>query len=148
MSKAELFDKFLADNKIDCFSKEEIDNDQHSVVYRAHMEVCGQMLPTMVVFDSSIYGMVQVLIAPKAVNDGNRLAVLELLNELNRKYKVFKYYIGENGELSLDSCIADSDASFEPLIVHTVINVILKHLNEEYPQLMKAIWVQPEASES
>ena len=38
MSKAEKFDKFLEENKITCFSKEEVKNDLHTVVYRAHME--------------------------------------------------------------------------------------------------------------
>ena len=39
MSKAAKFDEFLSSNNINCFSKEEIDNEMHSIVYRAHMEV-------------------------------------------------------------------------------------------------------------
>ena len=72
MSKAEQFDKFLADNKITCFSKEEVKNDLHTVVYRAHMEVSGQMLPTMVVTDDSIYTMI-ALPQPLSTTKTNRL---------------------------------------------------------------------------
>ena len=34
MSKAAKFDEFLSSNNINCFSKEEIDNEMHSIVYR------------------------------------------------------------------------------------------------------------------
>ena len=98
MSKAEKFDKFLEENKITCFSKEEVKNDLHTVVYRAHMEVSGQMLPTMVVAD--------------------------------------------NGDICLDSCLTDTEESFDPRLVHTVIDVILRHLTEEYPNLMSLVWAK------
>lgn len=140
MTKAEKFESFLSENKITCFAKEAIENEMHSVVYRAHMEVSGQNLPTMVVVDDSIYTMVQVRVAAGVLNDGNRAGVLEHLNELNKKYKVFKYYEGDNGDICLDSCITTTDDGFEPSIIHTVIDVILKHLTEEYPNLMSKVW--------
>ena len=59
MSKAAKFDEFLSSNNINCFSKEEIDNEMHSIVYRAHMEVSSQNLPTMIVLDDSIYTMIR-----------------------------------------------------------------------------------------
>ena len=142
MSKAEQFDKFLADNTITCFSKEEVKNDLHTVVYRAHMEVSGQMLPTMVVTDDSIYTMIQVRVAAAVVNDDNKQAVLAHINAMNGKYKVFKYYITDNGDICLDSCLTDTEESFDPRLVHTVIDVILRHLTEEYPNLMSLVWAK------
>ena len=126
MSKAEQFDKFLADNKITCFSKEE----------------SGQMLPTMVVTDDSIYTMIQVRVAAAVVNDENKQAVLAHINAMNGKYKVFKYYITDNGDICLDSCLTDTEESFDPRLVHTVIDVILRHLTEEYPNLMSLVWAK------
>lgn len=140
MSKTEKFDEFLSSNNITCFAKEQIDNEMHSTVYRAHMEVSSQNLPTMVVLDDSIYTMVQVRVAAGVVNSGNREAISAHLNELNKKYKVFKYYEGDNGDICLDSCITSTDDGFEPPIIHTVIDVILKHLTEEYPVLMAKVW--------
>lgn len=84
MSKAAKFDEFLSSNNINCFSKEEIDNEMHSIVYRAHMEVSGQNLPTMIVLDDSIYTMIQVRVAAGVVNAGNREGVLMHINELNK----------------------------------------------------------------
>ena len=117
MSKAAKFDEFLSSNNINCFSKEEIDNEMHSIVYRAHMRV-----------------------AAGVVNAGNREGVLMHINEINKKYKVFKYYEGDNGDICLDSCITTTDEGFEAPVIHTVIDVILKHLVEEYPVLMRKVW--------
>ncbi len=142
MSKAEQFDKFLVDNKITCFAREAVDNELHTVVYRAHMEVSGQMLPTMVVTDDSIYTMIQVRVAAAVINDENKKAVLEHINALNGKFKVFKYYISDNGDICLDSCLTDTEESFDPRLVHTVIDVILRHLTEEYPNLMSLVWAK------
>lgn len=140
MNKAGKFDEFLSSNNINCFAKEEIGNEMHSIVYRAHMEVSGQNLPTMVVLDDSIYTMIQVRVAVGVVNTGNRENVLGHLNELNKKYKVFKYYEGRYGDICLDSCITTTDEWFEAPVIHTVIDVILKHLVEEYPVLMGKVW--------
>ena len=125
-----------------CFSKEEVKNDLHTVVYRAHMEVSGQMLPTMVVTDDSIYTMIQVRVAAAVVNDENKQGVLAHINAMNGKYKVFKYYITDNGDICLDSCLTDTEESFDPRLVHTVIDVILRHLTEEYPNLMSLVWAK------
>ena len=142
MTKAAKFDAFMAENKITCFAKEEVKNDLHTVVYRAHMEVSWQMLPTMVVADDSIYTMIQVRVAASVVNEGNKQAVLEHINAMNGKYKVFKYYVADNGDICLDSCLTDTDDSFDPRLVHTVIDVILRHLTEEYPNLMSLVWAK------
>ena len=120
----------------------EVKNDLHTVVYRAHMEVSGQMLPTMVVTDDSIYTMIQVRVAAAVVNDENKQAVLAHINAMNGKYKVFKYYITDNGDICLDSCLTNTEESFDSRLVHTVIDVILRHLTEEYPNLMSLVWAK------
>ena len=138
--KAEKFNEFVKENKITCFNDQEIDNEVHPVVYRSFMEVSGQNLPTMVVLDDSIYAMVQVRVAAGVVKEANKAAVLAHLNQLNEKYKVFKYYVNENGDIAIESCVPTTDDGFTPGIIHAVIDVILKHLTEEYPQIMKVVW--------
>ncbi len=139
-SKAKKFNEFLSESKITCFNSQEIDNEMHAVLYRSFMEVSGQNLPTMVVLDDSIYTMVQVRIAVGVVKDTNRNCVMEHINDLNRKYKVFKYYINENGDIVIESCIPATDDGFTPGLVHAIIDIVLKHLIEEYPKIMKAVW--------
>ncbi|MEG0797378.1 MAG: YbjN domain-containing protein [Acidaminococcaceae bacterium] len=138
--KAEQWQSFLTENKITCFSVEEMNNEINTVVYRAFLEIKGQKLPTMLVVDDSIYGMLQVRVAEALVTEDNKTAVLTYINELNKKYKVFKYYVGDKGDLCLDSCMPSTGEGFDPNIVHAVIDVVLKHLNDEYPVLMRKIW--------
>ena len=89
--KAEDFKKYLETKAITCFTVEEIDDDQlNTVVFRSTIEVEGVQLPTIIILDSSIYGMVRVLIAPSALKESNELDLLRQINSTNSKYKVFK----------------------------------------------------------
>lgn len=139
-TKADKFNKFLQEKNITCFQTQEVEGDMHPVVYRSFMEVNGQNLPTMLVIDDSIYVMLQVRVGSGLVKEANKAAVLEHLNGLNENYKVFKYYTAGNGDIVIESCIPTTDDEFVPEMVHAVIDVVLKHLNDEYPKLMKVVW--------
>ena len=138
--KATKFTNFINERNINVFQMQEIDGDMHPVVYRSAMEVGGQNLPTMLVIDDSIYVMLQVRVGAGLVKESNKAAVMEHMNSLNENYKVFKYYANENGDIVIESCIPTTDEEFMPELVHAVIDVVLKHLNEEYPKLMKTAW--------
>ena len=138
--KATKFTNFINERNINVFQMQEIDGDMHPVVYRSAMEVGGQNLPTMLVIDDSIYVMLQVRVSAGLVKESNKAAVMEHMNSLNENYKVFKYYANENGDIVIESCIPTTDEEFMPELVHAVIDVVLKHLNEEYPKLMKTVW--------
>ena len=138
--KATKFTNFINERNINVFQMQEIDGDMHPVVYRSAMEVGWQNLPTMLVIDDSIYVMLQVRVGAGLVKESNKAAVMEHMNSLNENYKVFKYYANENGDIVIESCIPTTDEEFMPELVHAVIDVVLKHLNEEYPKLMKTVW--------
>lgn len=84
--------------------------------------------------------MLQVRVAGAVVKEANRAAVLERLNKLNEGFKVFKYYVNEGGDIIIESCMPAGDSEFAPELVHAVIDVVLKHLNEEYANIMKIVW--------
>lgn len=138
--KATKFTNFINERNINVFQMQEIEGDMHPVVYRSAMEVGGQNLPTMLVIDDSIYVMLQVRVGAGLVKESNKAAIMEHMNSLNENYKVFKYYANENGDIVIESCIPTTDEEFMPELVHAVIDVVLKHLNEEYPKLMKTVW--------
>ena len=52
------------------------------------------------------------------------------------------FSVADNGDICLDSCLTDTEESFDPRLVHTVIDVILRHLTEEYPNLMSLVWAK------
>ena len=138
--KAQKFSNFINERNINVFQIQDLEGDMHPVVYRSAMEVGGQNLPTMLVIDDSIYVMLQVRVGAGLVKDSNRAAVMAHMNSLNENYKVLKYYGNENDDIVIESCIPTTDEEFMPELVHAVIDVVLKHLNEEYPKLMKTVW--------
>lgn len=148
--KAEVYKKFLEENKInwgDVFEVPKADevseeSFMHPVVFRSAIGIQGQNLPTMLVIDDSIYVMLQVRVGAGLVKEANKAAVLEHLNALNENYKVFKYYADEAGNIIIESCIPSTDEQFVPQMIHAVIDVIVDHLNTEYPKLMKAVWAE------
>ncbi len=144
--KAQKFNAFLKENNLNMFQVQEIENEMHPVVYRSAMEVNGQNLPTMLVIDDSIFVMVQVRIGAQLVNDKNRAAVMDRVNALNEQFKVFKYYVDNEGSIVIESCIPSTDNEFVPDMVHAVIRIILEHLQGangqpgEFQNLMKTVW--------
>ena len=81
-TKAEVFNKYLEEKKIEAFQVEEVADDaQNTVVYRSHIVVEGQQLPTLVLLDDSVFSMIRVQISPKARTEENELNVLRLVSE-------------------------------------------------------------------
>lgn len=138
--KAEKYNKFLQEKNIKFFQSDEIKDEMNSVVYRSFLEVNGQNLPIWIGIDDSIYVMIHVRLGVKLLKDTNKEALLTYFNALNSRYKVFKYYANNQGDLIIESCLATSNDAFVPEMIHVIIDVILKHLIKEYPVLMKTVW--------
>lgn len=140
-SKAESFKAYLDKNKITSFTIEEIKDDQlNSVIFRSNIEVNGQQLPTIVILDSSIYGMIRILVAPKVLNDNNETELFKEVNNLNKAYKSFKYYFDNEGSLIADCCVLLKDGTVDGDLFYTMFKVIIRNLNSEYKKLMQLIW--------
>lgn len=139
--KAELFQAYLKEKEIRAFTAEEIPDDPlHTAVFRSRIEAGGAELPALVILDSSIYCMIRVLVAPKALRDDNRLALMELMDGYNRRYKAFKYYTDREGNLVLDACVLFKNGEADGDMIYTVFGVLIPHLNEAYRDIMKVIW--------
>ena len=141
IKKAEEFKQYLDKNNITVFQMEEIPNDANStVVFRTHVTVNGQQLPTALILDNSIFAMIRVQISPQALTAENESALAKMLISENAKYKPFKFYCNENGDLILDVCIINRDTAFSAEEVFLMYNLIINYLNESYRTIMKAIW--------
>ncbi len=144
--KAEVFSKYLEEKKIEAFQVEEIADDaQHTVVYRSHVVVEGQQLPTLVLLDDSVFSMIRVQISPQARTEENELAVLRLVSEQNMKFKPFKLYFDQSGALILDICLltpGTEEKDFAQLgdEIYGMFDVLIKFLEENYRGWMKEIW--------
>ena len=139
--KAEQFQQYLQDKKIEAFQMDELnDGDIGTVVFRSHMDIEGQQLPTLVILDNSIFTLIRVVILQKAKSKEKELEVLQLLNEENMKYKPFKLYFNQEGDCILDISLVTEQEKFSGDMVYTMFKVVIDYLNENYRKIMKAIW--------
>lgn len=143
-SRADLFNENAKANMPGTFEMQEIDDAVHSVLFKSNITVKEQTLPFAVITDDSIFPIVRVFVANRVVNDDNRGKILDYINNVNRQYKVFKYYIEESGSIVIDACIPALDEHFDVQAIHTVIDVIIDHLNNDYANIMDAIWGKTE----
>lgn len=140
-TKAEKFQQYLKEKNITVFTVDEIQDDTlNTVVFRSHFDIQGNQLPVIVILDSSIYGIIRVLVVPKAVQEGNEVALQRLINQYNKQYKSFKYYIDDECNLILDTCILCRDGEVDGDMIYTMFDVLITHLQDAYKDTMKVIW--------
>ena len=139
--KAESFKHFVEKKDPKAFVVDPIKDDPfHTVVFRSHMDVDGTPLQLIVVLDDSAFGVIRVLLAPKALKEGNKEALLSLLNEYNRTYKAFKFYLDKEESLIMDTCVIFREPQVDGNMMYGLFQMISKELNEKYKEIMKTIW--------
>ena len=139
--KAEKLQELLKEKDIKFFQMEELKGPLNSVIFKTKMEIENQLLNTMLIVDDSIYTVLRVQVADKVVKTSNKAAVFELLNELNFKYKMFKFYIIDNGSIIFDCCVPANNDKFDAnMVVYTIVDLAVKHLAEFYPTIMQVVW--------
>ena len=138
--KAEAFKAYLEEKDIKVFDLEELEGDeQHTAVFRSHITVEGQQLPTLVILDDSIFAMVRVQISPKALTESNQLELLMMINKESSAYKPFKLYLNRDGDLMLDVCLVIEE-ELKGDTIYTMFSLMIDYLNEHYRRFMKCIW--------
>ena len=141
IKKAEDFKLYLEKNNVTSFQMEEISNDANStVVFRTHVTIKGQQLPSALILDNSIFAMIRIQISPQALTSENELPLSKILNAENAKYKPFKLYFNENGDLMLDVCMINKADEIDPQEIFAMYNIVINYLDSSYRNIMKAIW--------
>ena len=98
--KAVKFQEFLIENNINVFSTESMDDDYATVLFRSRIEARGQILPMAILIDTSIFTVIRTQIISGLPED-KQPRIKEYLNELNARYKSFKYYVHQDGKVYL-----------------------------------------------
>ncbi len=139
--KAKNFQAFLDEKKLkNIFLMEETKDKWDTVLFRSQIDINGNKLPTMLLFDTSVYGMMRVLIAPRLPSAESEPALLKLINSYNKNFKAFKYYVDDSGALMLDVCLLSSDTEHVGEMVYAMFDVIIQHLNTSYKEIMRSLW--------
>ena len=138
--KAEAFKKYLEEKDIKSFEIEELEGDeQKTAVFRSYITTEGQQLPTLVILDESIFALLRVQIAPRALAEENQLELLKKVNEESSAYKPFKLYLNKDGDLMLEVCLVIEE-ELKGDSIYAMFALIIDYLNDNYRKFMKCIW--------
>ncbi len=138
-AKAVKFQEFLMDNDINVFSTESMDDDAVTVMFRSRVEANGQRLPCAVIIDKTIFTLVRTQII-SGVKDEKRPKVKDYINELNGRYKFFKYYMRTDGTVYLDLCLPFQNDEIDGQTIQLSLGLLIRHLEDEYDKFMKVVW--------
>ena len=138
-TKALDFQSFLVDNNINVFSTETLEDDYQTVIFRSRIETKGQILPTAVLIDTSIFTILRTQIVTGVV-EGKRDRIVKYLNNLNAQYKIFKYYLRDDGSIYLDICLPFVEETFDSKMIQLMLSVLVQHLDATYDDLMAEVW--------
>ena len=144
--KAVKFQEFLMDNDINVFATESIDDEAETVMFRSRVEANGQRLPCAVIIDKSIFTIIRTQIIA-GLKKEKQHRVKDYINELNGRYKFFKYYVREDGTVYLDLCLPFPDDNIDGKAIQLALGVLIRHLEDEYDKFMEKVWSKEDNAE-
>ncbi|MBF1683887.1 MAG: hypothetical protein HXO78_03955 [Selenomonas sp.] len=140
-TKAEKFQAFLKDNDINYFESQALSDEFHTTIFRSRIEAKGQIMPMAIFIDDSIFTMIRTQVAT-GINEKNIDSIKSHLNMLNAEYKIFKYYLREDGNIYLDICVPFVDETFDSRMIQTLLPILMQQLETVYVDLMAVVWAK------
>ena len=137
-TKAEKFQAFLKDNDINYFESQTLSDEFHTTIFRSRIEAKGQIMPMAIFIDDSIFTMIRTQVAT-GINEKNIDSIKSHLNMLNAEYKIFKYYLREDGNIYLDICVPFVDETFDSRMIQTLLPILVQQLETVYEDLMAVV---------
>ena len=138
-TKALDFQEFLVDNNINVFSTESLEDEYQTVMFRSRIEAKGQILPMAILIDTSLFTIIRTQIVTGITAD-KRPRLEHYLNELNTQYKIFNYYLRDDGVIYLDICLPYVDETFDSKMIQLMLSILVQHLEASYDDLMAEVW--------
>ena len=142
MTKVEKFKAFLEENDLSFFDEpQSFDDAYHTTRFNSRIEAKGQIMPMAIFIDDSIFTIIRTNVAA-GINVKNVDRIKNYLNALNAEYKIFKYYLREDGSIYLDVCVPSVAETFDGVMIRTLLGIIVKHLEDVYEDLMAEVWAK------
>ena len=141
--KALLFQEFLMDSNINVFSTESVDDEYSTVIFRSRVETKGQILPMAILIDTSVFTVIRTQIVT-GLSAAKQPRIKDYLNKLNMNYKIFKYYLKDDGTVYLDICLPFVDETFDSKMIQLMLSVLVQHLEAVYEEIMAQVWSKEE----
>ena len=137
--KAEIFQEYLTSHNLTMFTRQNMNDQLKTSVFRSAFSVEGQNIPFIIVVDESAFSVMQVQIASSVVNDTNKAKVYEAINNWNITLKPFKYVVDTDGSLILTCCMMNPDGKMDGDQANAMMNIILNYLTKEYKNILSAV---------
>jgi hypothetical protein len=137
--KALAFQEFLMESNINVFSTESVDDEYSTVIFRSRVETKGQILPMAILIDTSVFTVIRTQIIT-GISAAKQPRIKEYLNKLNTQYKIFKYYLKDDGTVYLDICLPFVDETFDSKMIQLMLSVLVQHLEAVYEDFMAQVW--------
>ena len=134
-TKAEKFQAFLKDNDINYFESQALSDEFHTTIFRSRIEAKGQIMPMAIFIDDSIFTIIRTQVAT-GINEKNIDSIKSHLNMLNAEYKIFKYYLREDGNIPF------VDETFDSRMIQTLLPILVQQLETVYEDLMAVVWAK------
>ncbi len=122
----------------------EAEDEYRTVVFHSALEADGKHLPMAVALDDTMYVTLDVWVGNGVITDSNRNSALKVMNDMNVAQPLFRYYTRDDGGLYMSACMMAKDDTFDPEIVHVMIDLASKHIAAEYAKIMQQIWGKAE----
>ena len=140
LTKVEKFQEFFKERNF--FDPPQTLSDQlHTTVFSSRIEAKGQLMPLAILIDDSLFTIIRVQVA-SGINVKNVERIKNHLNALNAEFKMFKYYLREDGNIYLDICIPFADETFDPVMINTILPILVQQLENVYEDLMAVVWAK------
>ena len=140
-SMADMFAAYLEFKHIEGFTREVLQDERHSTIFRTSVVIKGQAIPLEVIIDNSPYVMVRANIAAQAVTDDNAFAINNLLMRRNYQNRLFKYYITPDASIILDVCVPYQKGHFSAELIYNIVQMVVQEIQEQYKNFINVIWL-------
>lgn len=138
--EAAKFATYLKNNNVDSFNVEELADEHNSVIFRSSFIVHGQYIPMGIIIDDTIFAIIRVNIAVRAVTDDNYFEIFNLIMRLNNKSKLFKYYLTPDLSIILDICVPYEEGHIPCGLLHRLVFVAAQELETRYRDFMELLF--------
>lgn len=135
--KTRMLDAYFAQEKLNFFHKRALGNDTDTVIYITAIPAGDYRLLAAVITDNSIYTIVRCHLGDRTPGAADEADFLEFLRSLNARHAFFKYAMNADGGLYLDVCLAARDDHFDPAMIRMTLNLLVYHMQETYPEIVK-----------
>ncbi len=136
--KSILFDEYIEKEQFDCFERNEMHDEDDTVVYRTYVQTEFGDIPVFVLLDATIYSIVRFVVGPSLITDNNRQDVMQFINEENSKYKSFKYYIEDSeNTLYLDVVYMGQASVFSPSLLYALMKQVVEYIPAVAPRYLE-----------